>query len=54
MKPVLFEPKAKNTFPSFRTQRSMNLLLKLYAQSRSNFLYLYDMMMMMMILCMFK
>jgi hypothetical protein len=24
----IFEPKAKNTFPSFRTQRSMNLLLE--------------------------
>jgi hypothetical protein len=23
----IFEPKAKNTFPSFRTQRSINLLL---------------------------
>jgi hypothetical protein len=23
---VFFEPKAKNTFPSFRTQRSINLL----------------------------
>jgi hypothetical protein len=23
---VYFEPKAKNTFPSFRTQRSINLL----------------------------
>ena len=49
---VPFEPKAKNTFPSFRTQRSINLLLKLYPYSRSNCLYLYDMMMM--ILCMSK
>jgi hypothetical protein len=24
---VYFEPKAKNTFPSFRTQRSVSLLL---------------------------
>jgi hypothetical protein len=24
---VFFEPKAKNTFPSFHTQRSINLLL---------------------------
>jgi hypothetical protein len=24
----IFEPKAKNTFPSFRTQQSMNLLLE--------------------------
>jgi hypothetical protein len=24
---VSFEPKAKNTFPSFRTQRSISLLL---------------------------
>jgi hypothetical protein len=23
----IFEPKAKNTFPSFRTKRSINLLL---------------------------
>jgi hypothetical protein len=27
MKLVSFEPKAKNTFPSFRTQRSISLLL---------------------------
>ena len=27
MKLVSFEPKAKNTFPSFRTQRSVFLLL---------------------------
>jgi hypothetical protein len=27
MKLVSFEPKAKNTFPSFRTQRSVSLLL---------------------------
>jgi hypothetical protein len=27
MKLVHFEPKAKNTFPSFRTQRSISLLL---------------------------
>jgi hypothetical protein len=25
---VYFEPKAKNTFPSFRTQRSISLLLR--------------------------
>jgi hypothetical protein len=25
---VSFEPKVKNTFPSFRTQRSMSLLLR--------------------------
>jgi hypothetical protein len=25
---VSFEPKAKNTFPSFHTQRSMSLLLR--------------------------
>jgi hypothetical protein len=29
---VSFEPKAKNTFPSFRTQRSVSLLL--YAHQR--------------------
>jgi hypothetical protein len=28
MKLVYFEPKAKNTFPSFRTQRSISLLLR--------------------------
>ena len=28
-----FEPKAKNTFPSFRTQRSMKLLLFLFAEA---------------------
>jgi hypothetical protein len=27
MKIISFEPKAKNTFPSFRTQRSVSLLL---------------------------
>jgi hypothetical protein len=27
---VSFEPKAKNTFPSFRTQRSVSLLLYAY------------------------
>jgi hypothetical protein len=27
MKLVSFEPKAKNTFPSFRTQRSVSLFL---------------------------
>jgi hypothetical protein len=27
MKLISFEPKAKNTFPSFRTQRSISLLL---------------------------
>jgi hypothetical protein len=26
----IFEPKAKNTFPSFRTQRSISLLLRTY------------------------
>jgi hypothetical protein len=50
-----FEPKAKNTFPSFRTQRSINLLPfllpKCYPYNRSNCLFLYDMMM---ILCMSK
>ena len=51
---VFFEPKAKHTFPSFRTQRSMKLLLfflpKHYPHNQSICLYLYDMMMM--ILCM--
>jgi hypothetical protein len=28
MKLVSFEPKAKNTFPSFRTQRSISSLLR--------------------------
>jgi hypothetical protein len=32
---VFFESKAKNTFPSFRTQRSMKLLLFLFAEALS-------------------
>jgi hypothetical protein len=32
---VFFEPKAKNTFPSFRTQRSINLLLFALAEALS-------------------
>jgi hypothetical protein len=35
MKLAFFEPKAKNTFPSFRTQRSMKLLLFLFAEALS-------------------
>jgi hypothetical protein len=30
---LFFEPKAKNTFPSFCTQRSMKLLLFLFCRS---------------------
>jgi hypothetical protein len=32
---VFFEPKAKNTFPSFRTQRSINLLLFAFTEALS-------------------
>jgi hypothetical protein len=32
---VFFEPKAKNTFPSFRTQRSINMLLFPFAEALS-------------------
>jgi hypothetical protein len=32
---VFFEPKAKNTFPSFRAQRSINLLLLFFSSCRS-------------------
>jgi hypothetical protein len=31
----IFEPKAKNTFPSFRTQRSIKLLLFLFSEAFS-------------------
>jgi hypothetical protein len=31
----IFEPKAKNTFPSFRTQRSTKLLLFLFSEAFS-------------------
>jgi hypothetical protein len=31
----IFEPKAKNTFPSFRAQRSMKLLLFLFVEALS-------------------
>jgi hypothetical protein len=52
----IFWAEGENTFPSFRTQRSMKLLLfflpKPYPYSRSICLCLYDMMMM--ILCMSK
>jgi hypothetical protein len=52
MKLVSFEPKAKNTFPSFRTQRSMSLLLHAHQSivvKAEVFLFVLHVMMMMII-----
>jgi hypothetical protein len=51
---AFFEPKAKNTFPSFRTQRSMKLLLFLFSKALFFKAEAPACVMMMMILCMPK
>jgi hypothetical protein len=50
----IFEPKAKNTFPSLRTQRSIKLPLFLFSEAFSFIAEASVYVMMMMTLCMSK